>query len=53
MADVVVWSGNPFSSYAKAEKVYVDGALMFDRNDPANQPVTDFELGQPGEGDRK
>ena len=53
MADVVVWSGNPFSSYAKAEKVYVDGALMFDRNDPANQPVMDFELGQPGEGDRK
>ena len=53
MADIVVWSGNPFSSYAKAEKVYVDGALMFDRNDPANQPVMDFELGHPGEGDRK
>lgn len=53
MADVVIWSGNPFSSYAKAEKVYVDGALMFDRNDPAGQPVMDFELGQPGEGDRK
>lgn len=53
MADVVIWSGNPFSSYAKAEKVYVDGALMFDRDDPASQPVMDFELGQPGEGDRK
>ncbi|WP_396271542.1 amidohydrolase [Hyphomonas sp.] len=53
MADIVVWSGNPFSSYAKAEKVYVDGALMFDRNDPASQPVMDFELGHPGEGDRK
>jgi len=53
MADVVIWSGNPFSSYARAEKVYVDGALMFDRNDPASQPVMDFELGQPGEGDRK
>jgi imidazolonepropionase-like amidohydrolase len=53
MADVVIWSGNPFSSYAKAEQVYIDGALMFDRNDPANQPVMDFELGQPGEGDRK
>jgi imidazolonepropionase-like amidohydrolase len=53
MADVVIWSGNPFSSYAKAEKVYVDGALMFDRNDPASQPVMDFELGHPGEGDRK
>jgi len=53
MADLVIWSGNPFSSYAKAEKVYIDGALMFDRNDPLRQPVMDFELGHPGEGDRK
>ncbi len=53
MADVVIWSGSPFSTYTKAEQVYIDGALMFDRNDPANQPVMDFELGQPGEGDRK
>ncbi|MBI1398856.1 amidohydrolase [Hyphomonas sp.] len=53
MADVVVWTGNPFSTYSKAEKVYIDGALMFDRDDPANNPVMDFELGQPGEGDRK
>ena len=53
MADVVVWSANPFSTYAKAEKVYIDGALMFDRDVPASRPVMDFELGQPGEGDRK
>jgi imidazolonepropionase-like amidohydrolase len=53
MADVVVWSANPFSVYAQAEKVYIDGALMYDREDPAIQPVMDFELGQPGEGDRK
>lgn len=53
MADVVVWSANPFSVYAQAEQVYIDGALMYDRNDPAIQPVMDFELGQPGEGDRK
>ena len=53
MADVVIWSGNPFSSYAKAEKVFIDGAQMFDRDDPALQPVMDFELGHPGEGDRK
>ena len=53
MADVVVWTGNPFSTYSKAEKVYIDGALMFDRDDPENNPVMDFELGQPGEGDRK
>ncbi len=38
MADVVVWSGNPFSVYSRAEKVYIDGALIYDRNDPARQP---------------
>jgi imidazolonepropionase-like amidohydrolase len=46
MADVVVWSGNPFSVYTKAEKVYIDGALVYDRDDPARQPVSDFEKGQ-------
>jgi len=45
MADVVIWNGNPFSVYAKAERVYIDGALLFDRNDPRHQPVSDFELG--------
>ncbi|MEZ5952817.1 MAG: amidohydrolase [Hyphomonas sp.] len=53
MADVVIWSGNPFSIYTKADQVYIDGALMYDRNDAAYRPVTDFELGQPGEGDIK
>ncbi|HEV2844247.1 MAG TPA: amidohydrolase [Thermoanaerobaculia bacterium] len=43
MADVVVWSGNPFSVYSRAEKVYVDGALLFDRG--KLQPRTDFEVG--------
>jgi imidazolonepropionase-like amidohydrolase len=46
MADVVIWNGNPFSVYAKADQVYVDGALLYDRNDPNRQPVSDFELGQ-------
>jgi len=46
MADVVIWNGNPFSVYAKAEQVFIDGALVYDRHDPARQPVTDFELGQ-------
>ena len=46
MADVVVWNGNPFSVYAKAEKVYVDGALLHDINDASRRPVTDFMLGQ-------
>jgi imidazolonepropionase-like amidohydrolase len=46
MADVVVWSGDPFSVYTKALQVYNDGWLVYDRNDPAHQPRTDFELGQ-------
>ena len=46
MADVVLWSGNPFSSYAQAEQVYVDGTRLYDRRDPARQPTSDFLLGQ-------
>ncbi|MFC3550482.1 amidohydrolase family protein [Lysobacter cavernae] len=46
MADVVVWNGNPFSVYAQAEQVYVDGARVYDRHDPSRQPVSDFMLGQ-------
>ncbi|HET7275634.1 MAG TPA: amidohydrolase [Longimicrobiaceae bacterium] len=49
-ADVVVWSGDPFSVYSRAEQVFIDGALMYDIDNPAVQPVTDFELGiLPGE----
>lgn len=46
MADVVIWSGNPFSVYAKAGQVFIDGALVYDRDNPELQPVSDFELGQ-------
>lgn len=46
LADVVVWNGSPFSSYALAEQVYIDGARVYDRHDPARQPVPDFMLGQ-------
>ena len=49
-ADVVIWSANPFSVYARADQVFVDGGLAFDRMNPAYQPVSDFELGQPGFG---
>lgn len=52
-ADVVVWSGDPFSVYSRADLVFVDGAVTWNRADVNSQPVTDFELGQPGEGDRK
>ncbi|MFN8058028.1 MAG: amidohydrolase [Vicinamibacterales bacterium] len=44
-ADVVLWSANPFSIYARAEKVWIDGAMQFDRLDPSQQWRTDFELG--------
>jgi imidazolonepropionase-like amidohydrolase len=46
MADVVIWNGNPFSVYAKADQVFIDGALLYDRHDPDWQPLSDFELGQ-------
>ena len=45
MADVVVWDGNPFSVYTKAERVYIDGALAYERGNDAVNPVTDFTLG--------
>ena len=53
MADVVLWDGDPFSIYTHAEKTFVDGAITADRVDPKFSWVTDFELGQTGEGDRK
>src|SRR5437879_11184443 len=53
IADVVVWSGDPFSVYSRAIQVYNDGWLVYDRNDPAHQPRTDFQLGQtPAAGGR-
>jgi imidazolonepropionase-like amidohydrolase len=53
MADVVLWNGNPFSVYTRPEKVWIDGAMLYDALDPKRRPVTDFELGQVGEGDVK
>ncbi len=43
-ADLVLWNRNPFSVYARADLVYIDGYLYYDRSDPARQPKTDFEL---------
>ncbi len=43
-ADVVVWSEDPFSTYARAEQVYIDGRLIFDRGH-FGAPWSDFELG--------
>ena len=53
MADVVLWNGDPLSIYSRPEKVWIDGALMYDALDRSRRPVSDFELGQPGEGDVK
>ena len=43
-ADIVIWSGDPFSVYSKAEEVYIDGALAFDRTNNL-KPVSDFDIG--------
>jgi len=43
-ADVVLWSGDPFSVYSFADRVYIDGVMAFDRKGPARP--SDFELGR-------
>jgi imidazolonepropionase-like amidohydrolase len=52
-ADIVVWSGDPFSVRSRPDLVFIDGAVLYDSSDPAKRAVSDFELGQPGEGDVK
>jgi imidazolonepropionase-like amidohydrolase len=44
-ADVVIWSGDPLSSYAVAEQVFIDGALVY-RRGQGQEHFSDFELGQ-------
>ena len=46
-ADVVIWSGDPFSVYAKAERVFIDGAPLYDRSSPV-RPSSDFARGLTG-----
>jgi imidazolonepropionase-like amidohydrolase len=48
-ADVVVWSADPFSVYARPELVLVDGVVQFDRKNPKAEPDSDFMLGVPKE----
>jgi imidazolonepropionase-like amidohydrolase len=43
-ADVVVWSGDPLSTYAVAERVFIEGALVYERG--RDSAPSDFELGQ-------
>ena len=47
MADVVIWNRDPFSVYALAEQVFIDGAVIYDRSQ-TTKPRSDFMLGQPG-----
>jgi imidazolonepropionase-like amidohydrolase len=49
-ADVVIWNRDPFSVYALADEVFIDGAVQFDRAHPPKRPPSDFLLGQPNEG---
>ena len=46
-ADIVIWSGDPFSIYSKPDQVFIDGAVAYDRHDPTRRPRSDFELGRP------
>jgi imidazolonepropionase-like amidohydrolase len=43
-ADVVVWSGNPFSAFTRADEVIIDGRPVYERGAPSG-PWSDFELG--------
>jgi imidazolonepropionase-like amidohydrolase len=42
-ADVVLWSGSPFSVYTKAELVIGGGEVLYERT--AGRDATDYELG--------
>jgi imidazolonepropionase-like amidohydrolase len=44
-ADVVIWSADPLTSYAVAQQVFLDGALIYERG-AQRDPPSDFELGQ-------
>src|SRR3546814_18717779 len=43
MADVVLWNGDPMSVYTRPEKVWVDGALLYEMHDPKRRRVSDFD----------
>ncbi|NND83164.1 MAG: amidohydrolase [Gammaproteobacteria bacterium] len=44
-ADVVLWSGNPFSVYTRADMVWIDGVLQYDKQQPGLRATADFNLG--------
>ena len=44
-ADLVIWDGEPLSSYGVPEKVFIDGEVFFDRNRPG-LGLTHYKEGQ-------
>jgi imidazolonepropionase-like amidohydrolase len=46
-ADLVLWSGDPFSIYSHADLVLIDGAIARDRSAPSGRETPDFMLGRP------
>jgi imidazolonepropionase-like amidohydrolase len=52
-ADLVLWSGDPFSIYTKADRVFIDGAQVYDSAAPERSPEADFGLGRPEMGGRQ
>ena len=49
-ADVVIWNRDPFSVYALADEVFIDGALRVRSRASRAQARSDFLLGQPAKG---
>ncbi len=45
MADVAVWDGSPFSVYSRVQRVYIDGALVYELGNAQVNPTSDFTLG--------
>lgn len=53
MADIVIWNRDPFSVYAKAQLVLLDGIIKYDHEDPSTPKPTDFELGIVNPGNNR
>ncbi len=52
-ADLVIWDGDPFSVYSRAERVFIDGARVYDRSDASRRAKSDFLLGTDIGGGRR
>lgn len=51
LADVVVWSGDPFSVYSHADLVYIEGEPVYEREKDERSVESDFLTGQTGAGE--